>query len=491
MRANDRVYTLRARLDPCVLGYILLCLATSVSSFGRPAAEAAVPVLMTSDIHFEPFWDPGKAAELVAAPAAKWKAILAAPASPDREQRFADLAQACHARGADTSYPLLASSLEAMRTNADGIKFVTVSGDLISHSFDCKFRTVFPKAGPADYSAFVEKTVEFVVGSLRETFKGVPVYAALGNNDTDCADYKLDANSKFLASVGKTIAADLPPSERDEAEKDFAAGGYFSVRLPAPIRDARLLVLDDLFMARKYSTCSGKPDDAAAAAEISWLKQQLEEARLKKEKVWVMAHIPPGVDPYSTATSGKDICAGAEPQMFLSSESLADTMAEFGDVIRLGIFAHTHMDEMRLLEPVKPSQAHGPVAVKMVASISPIDGNNPSFTVARVDPASADLADYRVIAASDGTGMDTRWAEEYDYAETYHEPSFSSASLEKLTSEFTADPQADSAESEAYLRNYFVKDRSFELRFFWPQYVCAVLNHTEGAYRSCVCPVKQ
>jgi len=204
----------------------------------------------------------------------------------------------------------------------------------------------------------------------------------------------------------------------------------------------------------------------------------------------VMAHIPPGVDPYSTAINGKDICAGAEPQMFLSSEDLADTMAGFGDVIRLGIFAHTHMDEMRVLEPVKSSQGHGGVAVKMVASISPIDGNNPSFTIARVDPATGNLTDYRVIAASDGTAIDTKWAEEYDYRETYQEPSFSSASVEKLTARFKADPQADSAESEAYLRNYFVKDRSLALRLFWPQYVCAVLNHTEDAYRACVCPAK-
>ena len=35
--------------------------------------------------------------------------------------------------------------------------------------------------------------------------------------------------------------------------------------------------------------------------------------------------------------------------MFLSSEALAETMARFGDVIRLAIFAHTHMDEVRLL----------------------------------------------------------------------------------------------------------------------------------------------
>ena len=35
------------------------------------------------------------------------------------------------------------------------------------------------------------------------------------------------------------------------------------------------------------------------------------------------------------------------------------------------------------------------VAIKMVPSISPVDGNNPSFTIARVNPSSAMLAELR------------------------------------------------------------------------------------------------
>ena len=82
--------------------------------------------------------------------------------------------------------------------------------------------------------------------------------------------------------------------------------------------------------------------------------------------------------------------------MFLSSDKMADLLIEYGDVIRLGIFAHSHMDEIRLLEPEgsASSPAHG-VAIKMVPSISPVDGNNPSFTVARVNPSSAVLQNYR------------------------------------------------------------------------------------------------
>jgi len=455
------------------------------------AGAVNTPVLMVSDIHFEPFWDPGKAAQLAAASVSGWKAILAGQDSTDRAQRFADLQQACHARGVDTSYPLLLSSLNAMRADAAGIRFITVSGDLIAHAFSCKYKNVFPQGTAAEYRSFVEKTIEFTVDELRGDFPGVPVYAALGNNDSDCGDYQLDAQSQFLAETGKMLAADLPAAERRQAVETFAAGGYYSAALPTPIRHTRLLVLDDLFMSRRYATCSNKPDPQAATAQIAWLKQQLERARADKEKVWVMGHIPPGVDPYSTLTKGKNICGGAAPQMFLSSEALTDTLAGFGDVIQLAIFAHTHMDEMRLLEPAKGDADHGPVAVKMVSSISPVDGNNPSFTVGAVDPATGVLADYRVFAASNQTGVDTQWAEEYDYARAYEEPSFSSASVAKLVEGFSADPSAQSQESKSYLKHYFVGDVSREIKPFWPQYVCALANYTEDAYRRCVCGMGQ
>ena len=161
-------------------------------------------------------------------------------------------------------------------------------------------------------------------------------------------------------------------------------------------------------MSRQYATCGGKADPAPAAAQIAWLTKQLDAARRSHEKVWVMSHIPPGVNPYATATKVLDLCSGGKPQMFFTSEALPDAMADYGDVIKLAIFAHTHMDEMRLLKPTEAGAPAGGVAVKMVGSISPVNGNNPSFTVAEVDAATAQLKDYQVFVASNQTGVDAR-----------------------------------------------------------------------------------
>jgi sphingomyelin phosphodiesterase acid-like 3 len=481
-------------------GVLAICVAAGFAAAAAPGmrAQAAastvrpatVEALFVSDIHFEPFWDPAKAARLMAAPVSEWNAILAEPASADQAARFTELQTTCKARGADTSYTLYESSLTAIRADAAAAKFVVLSGDLIAHNFSCKFHTTFPKTKPGEYRAFVEKTIEYVMHELRAALPGVPVYAALGNNDSDCGDYELDANSAFLAEIGRILTADFPASERASALHDFSAGGYYSVRLPAPLGHTRILVLDDLFMSRQYATCGGKADAAPAAAQIAWLEEQLIAARRGHEKVWVMSHIPPGVNPYATATKVLDLCSGGKPTMFLNSEALPDAMASYGDVIELAIFAHTHMDEMRLLKPVA-GDPQGGVAIKMVGSISPVNGNNPTFTVAEVDGATAQLKDYQVFVASNQTGVDTQWTEEYDFAKTYKEDAFTSASVTDLVAGFKADPTAQSSASQSYIRNYGSGSAARALGVFWQPYTCALRNDGVDAFRECVCKGSQ
>jgi sphingomyelin phosphodiesterase acid-like 3 len=310
----------------------------------------------------------------------------------------------------------------------------------------------------------------------------------LGNNDSNCGDYRLDAHSEFLRVTGSEVTKEFPAGERQAAEDNFAAGGYYSVALPAPIESGRLLVLDDIFMSKSYSTCAAKADSSAADAQVAWLQQQLIEARANKQKVWVMAHIPPGVDLYSTMKKMGDVC-GEQPTTFLSTEKMADVLAEFGDVVELAIFAHTHMDELRLLKDEnQPPASSKPIAAKMISSISPNHGNNPSFTVAQIDRTTAALVDYRVFTASNQTGVDAKWTEEYDFARSYHEPEFSSSTVGKLIAGFATDRSATAKPSQSYIDDFSAGSPSMALQIFWPQYVCTLSNHTAEAFKACVCP---
>jgi sphingomyelin phosphodiesterase acid-like 3 len=461
--------------------------AKTNATAAKARARQQVRALLVSDIHFEPFWDPGKTAQLAGTPVSAWKGILAGPASGDREQRFIELQRTCGARGPDTSYVLYASSLKAMQEAVPDAKLITVSGDLIAHKFHCKFSTVSPQASAEEYRAFVNKTIEFVLDELRAALPSAHVYAALGNNDSDCDDYKLDAHSEFLKRAGDLVTERFPEALQNSAHETFESGGYYAVPLPAPLKRAELLVLDDLFLSRQYTTCGGAKDTTAGIEQLAWLREKLEEARRKNENVWVMGHIPPGIDPYSTLRKFRNVCDGEAPEMFLASDDLPHLLAQYGDVVRLGIFGHTHMDEMRLLRGNQASSAHGDVAIKLVASISPVNGNSPSFTVAAIDTATAQLADYQVFTSSNQTGLDASWKEEYDYGRAYREPSYSAKTLDGLMKGFVADVPAITAQSKAYLRSYYVRDLSFELRLFWPQYSCALSNYTAEGYSSCRC----
>ncbi len=469
----------------CVL--ILFFIVTHHAMAQDRARAETVSALMVSDIHLDPFYDPAKAKQLVAAPASEWGKILGGPDSPGRAEAYAALQKTCSAKGEDTSNLLFQSSLRAMRAQGANARFVTVSGDLIAHQFPCRFQTTVPGGTPDEYEAFVEKTIDYVLTALRRALPGVPVYAALGNNDSGCADYRMDAGSSFLRATARSVLRGLPASaERQRAFADFAEGGYYSMTMAPPMRRTRLIVLNDLFMSRNYATCEGKPDPAAGEAQLAWLRKQLADARAHGQRVWVMGHIPPGVDIHSAALHLRKICSATAPQMFLTSEELASVLEENADVVRLGVFAHTHMDELRLLAP-EGATVEQMVAIKMVPSITPVHGNRPAFVVARVNPASAELKDYSVFAASNNSGAGATWSKEYTYSSAYHESAFAPQQVAHLVKEFAADPEAKSPESQAFIQYFYAGDTSGLIKPLWPEYVCA-LAHTDGAaFAKCAC----
>lgn len=450
------------------------------------AADTSATALMISDIHFDPFHDPGKAKQLASTPVAQWASVLNSPPSPDQAEAFADLQQKCGARGVDTPYPLLTAAIQGMQAKVTNPDFITVSGDLVAHAFDCRYKALVQPQPAGSYAEFVANTVEFVVNELRGAYPGVPIYVALGNNDTDCGDYQLDPHDAFLTRAATAIAGALPPDGRRHAAAEFVTGGYYSVTMAPPMLDTRIIVLNDVFFSPGYKSCSGTANPAAAAAEVAWLGQTLAQAHEDGQNVWVMGHIPPGVNVYSTVKGIPDVCGTGSAEMFMDSGKLDGLLTQYSGIVRLGIFAHTHMDEVQLLMP-EGGDVTGAVPVKLVPSISPVDGNNPSFTVAKVDPPTAGLKDFDVFVGSNQTGLHTTWSEEYDWDRAYGEPAFTAAAVHDLIGQFQRDKKAQTGASQQYIKSYYKGDAAQELTPFWPQYACGLGNTTAASYKACVC----
>jgi sphingomyelin phosphodiesterase acid-like 3 len=458
----------------------------------KAATQAAtIPAVMLSDLHLDPFHDPAKVPLLVKAPVEEWEAILNSTDSPTQEADFAAVQSVCGKRGADSPYALLSSSLRAAKADAPDAKFVLVSGDLLVHNLDCRYRAAMklPQATGDDESVsagFAEKTTVFVMKQVESVFAGIPVYLALGNNDSRCNHNRLDAHDAYLKATVQPVIDGLVgigDAERKQALSTYESAGYYAVTMAAPMEKTRLLVVDDIYMMSKFATCEADDSDQTGAREqVAWLNNELDGARQRGERVWVLGHLPPTVNAKSALSAGRSLCSKGDVEQFLSSDDLTNVLTAHADVMRLAVFGHTHLDELHVIGD-KGSE----VPVKVVGSVSPVDGNTPSFVVAKVAPASATLVDYAVYNASNRTGIGTAWTKEYDFGQTYHEPNFSAKSLDDLIGRFKADSAGSMAESLAYQRSYLNGFPVNQMGPFWQSFVCSLDHSTAAGFKACVC----
>ncbi|HKO20362.1 MAG TPA: hypothetical protein VJU82_15905, partial [Acidobacteriaceae bacterium] len=298
-----------------------------------------------------------------------------------------------------------------------------------------------------------------------------------------------------LAAIAPILAEAAPADDRQSIAAGLAAGGHYSALLPAPVVRTRIVSLDDVYFSPLYRNCAAHPDPEPAQAQLDWLNAQLSAARAAHERVWFLSHIPPGVNLYASAKRMLLSCSASSAQPFLASDSLATALAENTDIVPLALFGHTHSDEIRLLSPndlVPPNTAstHAATAgvpVKIVPSITPINGNLPAFLVAKVHPATATLTDYTVIEAPDRTGTGTGWKPAYTYSARYHKAAFDSASVSSLIQELHADSALATPVSQAYISSYTEGVPTPILQFAWYPYTCALSHTTSKSFAACAC----
>jgi len=465
--------------------------STALAQPSAPQPAATVSAVMLSDLHLDPFHDPAKAPQLVKAPVEEWQAILSSPDSPSQEADFAAVQSACKGKQSfDSPYALLASGLKAAKAQAVNAQFVVVSGDLLVHNLDCRYRASMklPKAAGDDQSvsaAFAEKTTVFVMKQVEQVFAGIPVYLALGNNDSRCNHNRLDVHDAYLQATGQAVVDGLvgvSEPERKLALTTYGSAGYYGVAMAAPMQNTRLLVLDDIYMMSKFANCEADETDQNGAQEqMAWLTKELDDARKRGQRVWVLGHVPPAVNPKGSLMN-PTLCTKGDADAYLSSDALSNALSVHADVVRLAIFGHTHMDELHLV-----GTKGAEVPMKIIPSVSPVEGNTPSVTVAKVDPASATLLDYTAYIASNTTGVNTTWTREYSFDETYGETSFTAKALDDLIGRFRADTTGTSAESLAYQTHFYKGHTPIPLGPFWEGYVCSLDHAIADGFKNCVC----
>jgi hypothetical protein len=216
--------------------------------------------------------------------------------------------QATSRIGEDTNHALLTSGLAAFARAAASADFAIVPGDLLAHGFNAKAAASLgvDPSSPA-VADMATKTTLFVADALAEALGGKPAFVALGNEDSNCGDYKIEPGGAYLAATRAAVRR-LVGSERLEADfaETWAAAGYYAARHPT-LANGLIVVLNDVMWSPRYQDTCGSNGHAAAEAMMNWLSEKLARQRAAGGQVWMVHHIPWGIDVYET-TNAKAHC---------------------------------------------------------------------------------------------------------------------------------------------------------------------------------------
>ena len=455
---------------------IMALAAAILLSFGLPAvAEPTGRFAVVSDIHFDPFDPPDITRRLADAEPADWAAILDTIKT-----------QAVSGYGSDTNHALFRSALAAVAEVAADADFVIVPGDFLAHGFQKKAAAALGVSSGSDAVAdLAEKTTNYVAGALRAALPDKPLILALGNDDAACGDYELTPGGPFLAATAETIRDMLGPEALDpDFDTTYSDGGYYAVGHPT-LPGTTVLVVNDVLWSERYrDACSDRGDDAGARM-LDWLEQHLERAQAADERIWLVRHIPAGIDAYSTLHSKGGTCASQVVPYLRQPYAnwFAALMRKYAWIVQVSLAGHIHHDTYRLWTGADGA-ALG--VDKVVPAISPVFGQNPGFQVFDYDTGSGTLADFEtwyltnLAAASLETPGD--WKREYVFTEAYWQPDYSVGSVAAVWRSLV---EGD-AMRETFARLYPVGHGEISPDDL-PAYVCAIGHIDRPGFTACHC----
>ncbi len=431
--------------------------------------------------------DPALVNDLEAADPSQWESIL------DRTQPGA-----FSQYGSDTNWWLLKSALKQFPLTLPHPSFVMVTGDLLAHNFPATFRNVTHDSDQQHYRTFVLKTVEFLALQLQHRFPREKIFLTPGNNDNDCGDYSIEANGMFLSDT-TPVVRELAASD-DEVLSSWKALGSFNVPHPA-LPGVRVISFNSIFLSNNYQALSSShgcaPVSSTAASDLlTWLEHNLATAAQANQKVWLMFHIPPGIDGYA---SGRKYQSQVPSEAALNAESCGDSivpmwvpdwtaqfdalLAKYHNVVVAAFAGHTHSDDFRLIGTAGAERNF----VLIDPAISPVYKQNPSFRAVRYrsDGSVVDQSTYYLTNLKSASKTSPgRWKKEYTFTRKWKVPELDATSLGDVYDEVVDSEKA----RDRWLTLYAVSGPAEQgekpiVRGLY----CAVESLDVASYKTCFC----
>ena len=375
--------------------------------------------LLITDLHFDAFYDPSLFAKLNAAGSDEWATILATSQPPGPGLR-----------GNDANYTLVASALADAQKRLPQPDFILCGGDYLGHFWRPEYDRAAPGVrlrDPKQFQAFTRKALEMLAAQFSEHFPGVPIFTTLGNEDSFCGDYDIAPDSLFLRDFSEIFGPLwLADDEvRRSCQRSLSRHGCYSVLLPRMAR-TRLARFHSVLFSTRYGDDSDPAQRQPGTEALQWLEQTLAAAEQAGEKVWLLMHIPPGIDAFGTAHA----LARDKPLVpFWMPDDLTQFLkltGRYAKTIVTVLAGHTHMDDFRLAR-LDDKQV---LFTKMAPGVSPIFGNFPAYQIFQYSKQSSLLVDYQMVSlplhskrapnlAALLAGPAPEWRAEYRFREAY------------------------------------------------------------------------
>ena len=444
------------------LAVLTVALIGSFPLLGRDAR-----FLILSDIHFNPLADPALGKELAAADVSSWESIFSRASS-----------RSISKPGEDTNWPLLRSVLEQAAKLPGKPEFVLITGDLFAHHLREAYARQVPS--PPEFATFAQKTALFLEREFKAAVPSIPVVMALGNNDGDCGnvDYSIEPGGVFLQKTLRAIAeaAGLPAADLREG---WTSLGTYDIAHPV-LKSARIIVLNTTFLSWRYqNTCGDKNDDPGDRL-LAWLAARLQSAQDHRQKVWLVYHIPPGIDAFASIhprpPNTDRVVNMWNPRYQTEFEKI---VLQYAATVQNQFSGHTHFDDFRLLgRPGAPSSF-----VLVSPGVSPNVRQNPALREAsfRPDGTVTDLATW-YLPLADHT---PEWKLGYQFRREWKLKAVDLPSLSKLYSQILESKKVRTKWEDIYSVWSLSKKGMTERDFAATS--CAIGNAQPEDFRKCFC----
>ncbi|NXH18962.1 ASM3A phosphodiesterase, partial [Bucco capensis] len=313
----------------------------------------------------------------------------------------------------DSPYQLILSAFAFMKESKQQVSFMIWTGDSPPH---------------VPVKELSTKLVISIIGNMTSTirsfFPDLQVFPALGNHDY----WPQDQLPVSTSEVYNAVADFWQPWLTEEAINTFRKGGFYT-QLFEPRDGSEPLRIISLNTNLYYSPNSVTANISDPANQLAWLQGVLETSSHKKEKVYILGHVPVGYLPYA-----RNSTALRQPY----NERLVRLFRRYSAVIAGHFFGHTHRDSIMVLLDEQGKAVNSlfvAPAVTPVKNVWQLESNNPGVRLYQYDVLDYSLLDlwqFYLDLRDANKRNESNWKLEYILTKAYGIEDLKAESLHQL-----------------------------------------------------------